>query len=200
VAWAEDCRVRGDVDLVEGRISDQLNDGGLLTFHGATLKSLDDSHAVVVEELEVERRELHLVEVEGRRGDPTRRLRTVEELVELQLGPFRVIGNVHRSPSAQPLAALSRWVRFIPVTDALVVVNGRGGDPLRMDVVLVNRDRVEKSEPLTVIPIHPDDDWSGAEAGPDAASGAAPDTRAAPNRPATGDQDGPGRGTAGETG
>jgi hypothetical protein len=183
VAWAEDCRVRGDVDLVAGRISDQLNDGGLMTFHGATLESLDDGHAVVVEELEVERRELSLVEVEGRRGDPTRRLRTVQELVELRLGPFRVIGNVHRSPSAQPLASLSRWARFIPVTDAFVVVGGRGGDPLRMDVVLVNRERVEKTEALAVVPIEPDVEWSdGAAGGMEGPSGD------------------PGQGSAGETG
>jgi hypothetical protein len=196
VAWAGDCRVRGDVDLAEGRISDQLNDGGLLTFHGATLESLDDSHTVVVEDLEVERRELHLVEVAGRRGDPTRRLRTIEELVELRLGPFRVIGNVHRSPSAQPLAALSRWVRFIPVTDAVVVVSGRGGDPLRMDVVLVNRERVEKSEPLAVIPIHPDEDWAGPQAEPDVA----PEAGGAPGRRAADDQGGRGPGTSGEPG
>ena len=160
VAWAEDCRVRGGVDLAEGRISDQINDGGLLTFHAATLESLDDGHAVVVDELEVERRELHLVEVEGRRGDPSRRLRTVEELVELELGPFRVTGNLHRPPHAQPMASLSRWSRFVPVTDAFVQVTGRGGDPLHMDVVLVNRERISRSEPLASIPVRAEETWS----------------------------------------
>jgi hypothetical protein len=37
VAWAGDCRVRGEVDLGDGRLSDQVNDGDLLTFFGATL-------------------------------------------------------------------------------------------------------------------------------------------------------------------
>lgn len=157
VAWAEDCRVRGEVELEEGRLSDQINQGDLMTFHAATLESIDDGHEVALDELEVERRELHLVEVEGRQGDPTRRLRTIEELVELELGPFKVTGNLHRSPSAQPLAALTRWTRFVPVTDAQVRVTGRGGDPLRMDVVLVNRERVAKSRPLTPIPVEPDE-------------------------------------------
>jgi hypothetical protein len=157
VAWAEDCRVWGEVELEEGRLSDQINQGDLLTFHAARLESLDDGRRVAMDELEVERRDLHLVEVEGRQGDPSRRLRTIEELVELELGPFTVTGNLHRSPSAQPLAALSRWTRFVPVTSAVVQVTGRGGDPLRMDVVLVNRERVSKSRPLTAIPIEPED-------------------------------------------
>lgn len=160
-AWAGDCRLRGAVDLPDGRLSDLLNEGALLTFHGATLESLDDGHEVSMAELEVERRELHLVEVEGRQGDPARRLRTVSELVDLELGPYRVTGNIHRAPNAQPLAALTRWARFIPVTDATVVVMGRGGEPARMAVVLVNRERVERAEPRTAIPIEPDDGEAG---------------------------------------
>ncbi len=162
VAWAEDCRVRGSVELAGGRISDQVNEDGLLTFFGATLESLDDGHAVAVDELEVERRELHLIEVEGRRGDPARRLRTVQELVELTLGPFRASGNLHRPPNTQPLAALSRWVRFVPMTDAFPWVTGRGPDPQHVDVVLVNRERIEKSAPLVPIPIETEDDWLGS--------------------------------------
>ncbi len=164
VAWAGDCRVRGEVELEEGRLSDQINQGDLLTFHAATLESLDDGHEVVLDELEVERRELHLVEVEGRQGDPSRRQRTIEELVELELGPFRVTGSLHRSPSAQPLAALTRWKRFVPVTGAVVQVAGRGGDPLRMDVVLVNRERVARSKPLSAIPIEPELSWMPSDA------------------------------------
>jgi len=160
VAWAGDCRVRGEVELEEGRLSDQINQGDLLTFRAATLESLDDGHEVVLDELEVERRDLHLVEVVGRQGDPTRRLRTIQELVELELGPFSVTGHLHRSPSAQPMAALTRWTRFVPVTDAEVRVAGRGGDPLRMDVVLINRERVAKSRPLSAIPVEPEQLWT----------------------------------------
>ncbi len=162
VAWAEDCRLRGSVELAEGRVSDQVNEAGQLTFFGVTLESLDDGHAVVVDELEVERGELHLIEVEGRRGDPGRRQRTVQELVEIRLGPFRVAGNLHRPPNTQPMAALSRWVRFVPVTDAFLWVKGRGPDPQHVDVVLVNRERIERSEPLVPIPIDVEDDWPGA--------------------------------------
>ena len=89
VAWAGDCVVRGDVALDEGRISDQVNQAELLTFFGASLESLEDGHRVEVDELEVGRHELHLIEVEGHRGDPARRLRTVPERVRMGSGRSR---------------------------------------------------------------------------------------------------------------
>ena len=109
------------------------------------------------DELEVERRELHLIEVNGRRGDPSRRLRTVEDRVALQVGPFVVTGNLHRPPSAQPLASLSGWARFVPVTDAVIEVGGTPAEPVHEDVILVNRDRVSASRQLASIAILPED-------------------------------------------
>ena len=163
VAWAADCVVRGSVDLEDGRLSDQVNDRDLLTFFDATLEAIEDGRRLEVDELEVERREIHLIEVEGRRGDPTRRLRTVEERVALQIGPFVVTGNLHRSPSAQPLAALSRWARFVPVTDAVIEIRGAVAEPVHQDVVLVNRERIAASKALVVVPVRsvePSDGWT----------------------------------------
>jgi hypothetical protein len=159
VAWAGDCVVRGSIDVVDGRLSDQVNDLDLLTFFDATLEALDDGHQVLVGELEVERRELHLIGVNGRRGDPTRRLRTVPERVALQVGPFFVTGNLHRSPSAQPLASLNSWARFVPVTDAVIEVGGNPAEPVHEDVILVNRERISASRPLSSIASRPGDPW-----------------------------------------
>ena len=157
MAWAGDCVVRGSVDIGDGRLSDRVNDLDLLTFFDATLESLDDGHQVQVGELEVERRELHLIEVNGRRGDPIRRLRTIQEPVALRVGPFVVTGNLHRSPSAQPLAALTRWARFVPVTDAMIEVGDTPAEPVHQDVILVNRERISASRPLAAIAIRPEE-------------------------------------------
>lgn len=159
VAWAGDCVVRGSIDLGDGRLSDQVNELDLLTFFDATLEALDDGRQVRVGELEVERRELHLIEVKGRRGDPSRRLRTIEDRVALQVGPFVVTGNLHRPPSAQPLASLTAWARFVPVTDAVIEVGGIPAEPVHEDVLLVNRDRISASRPLASIAIRPEDPW-----------------------------------------
>lgn len=155
MAWAGDCVVRGSVDIGDGRLSDQVNELDLLTFFDATLESLDDGHRVQVGELEVERRELHLIEVNGRRGDPIRRLRTVEDPVALRVGPFVVTGNLHRPPSAPPLAALTRWARFVPVTNAMIEVGDTTAEPVHQDVILVNRERISASRPLAAIAIRP---------------------------------------------
>jgi len=157
VAWAGDCMLQGDVDLGDGRLSDELNERELLTFFGATLEALVDGHEVMLDDVEVERREIHLVEVEGRQGDPARRLRTIEEPVVLEVGPFVVTGNLHRSPSSPPLAALQRWQHFVPVTRAHIEVTEGARAPMIRDVILVNRDLIRSSEPLTAIPIWSND-------------------------------------------
>ena len=147
VAYAGDCVLRGEVELGDGRLSDEVNDRELLMFRTATLEALDDGHRVAMDELEVERRDLHVIEVVGRRGDPGRRLRTVEDRVVLEVGPFIVTGNLHRAPNTQPLAALSRWAKFVPVTDAELRV-GRDAPARHQDVLLVNRDRISNTQPL----------------------------------------------------
>ncbi len=156
VAWAGDCVVRGDVALGDGRLSDQVNRFEVMTFFGAVVDSLDDGRRVALDELEVERHELHIIEVAGHRGDPARRLRTVPERVRLEVGPFDVTGYVHRAPSAAPLAALSRWARFVPVTDAEFRCAGRDDEPTRREVVLVNRDRISRVAEVAVPSFEPD--------------------------------------------
>jgi hypothetical protein len=153
VAWAGDCLVKGTVELGEGRLSDQVNTLDVVTFFGATLEALDDGHAVVLDELDVDRGELHVIQVQGRRGDPERRLRTVEERVSVELGPFVVTGNLHRPPNTAPLAALTRWQRFVPMTDAVVGLREGEGIEVAQDVVLVNRERISRTVPLGSLPV-----------------------------------------------
>ena len=157
VAWAGDCMVRGSVELGEGRFSDQVNELDVVTFFDVTLRALDDGHEVNVDELEVERGELHVIEVRGRRGDPDRRLRTVEERVTVELGPFEVTGNLHRPPNTQSMAALSRWAHFVPMTDALVGLRDREEDRAAQPVVLVNRQRIGKTRAHPVMPASTDE-------------------------------------------
>ena len=158
VAYAGDCVLRGDVELGDGRLSDEVNERELLTFRTAILEALDDGHRVAMDELEVERRDLHVIEVNGRRGDPGRRMRTVEDRVVLEVGPFIVTGNLHRAPNTQPLASLARWSKFVPVTDAELQL-GHDAPARHQDVLLVNRDRISKSHPLPHFPGKPDAPW-----------------------------------------
>ena len=153
VAWAGDCVVRGDVSIGDGRISDHVNHVDLLTFFGATLEALEDGHQLSVDELDVERHELHIIEVSGHRGDPSRRLRTVPERVSMKVGPFEVTGNLHRPPSAGSLASLAKWVRFVPMTDVEFRYTGSVDTATRRDVVLVNRERITHTEAMITVPV-----------------------------------------------
>ncbi|HEY4754047.1 MAG TPA: hypothetical protein VIH37_12230 [Candidatus Limnocylindrales bacterium] len=152
VAWAGDCIVRGDVNVAEGRLSDLVNHTELLTFFGATLEALEDGHEVVVDELEVERHELHIIEVEGHRGDPERRLRTVSEPVSMRVGPFAVTGNLHRAPSAPPLSSLAKWVHFLPMTEVEFRLAEQESTPATKSVVLVNRERITRAHAVAPVP------------------------------------------------
>jgi hypothetical protein len=148
--------VQGRVELGAGRISDQVNEVEVVTFYDAILCAIEDGHEVSMPEVEVERRELHVIEVDGHRGDPVRRKRTVEEPVHLEVGPFLVQGFIHRSPTGMPLAALSHWATFVPVTEARIAFRDGHAEPLLREVVLVNRERISKTEPLAAIPIFTD--------------------------------------------
>jgi hypothetical protein len=170
VAWAEDCEVKGAVELPDGRLSDVVNHLDLLNFRQARLAALDDGHVVELDELEVERRDLHLLLVQGREGDPARRLRTVREKVVMEIGPYTVRGHLHRASSAAPLAAMQKWARFIPVTEA-EFTPGPGRSVRRHDVILVNRERVAKVDLIDDVPVAVSEPWTrdapaGFTAGP----------------------------------
>lgn len=166
VAWAGDCMVRGAVDLGQGRLSDLVNELETVTFFDATMRAIDDGHELALSEVEVGRDELHVVEISGRRGDPTRRLRTIQERVLVELGPYRVTGNLHRPPSTQPMASLSRFVHFVPMTDADIVLDLKPDEVLHQATILVNRDRIRHSEIISEVPVYASDPWPPLPAAP----------------------------------
>jgi len=168
VAWAGDCLVRGSVELGDGRLSDQVNSLDVVTFFEATLEALDDGRRVAMDEIEVDRGELHVIQVDGRRGDPARRLRTVAERVSVELGPYVVTGNLHRPPNTAPLASLTRWQRFVPMTEAVVGFRAGTGPELSREVVLVNRERISKTVPLASVTIFADETLTPDPAAPPA--------------------------------
>ena len=45
-----------------------------------------------------------------------------------------------------PLAALSHWGTFVPVTHARITIRDREDEPMLREVVLVNRERIDKTE------------------------------------------------------
>jgi len=139
-AYAVDCRVYGQIELGEGRLSDQLDHTPELLVRDARLEDLADGHVVAAPELTIEREELCAVAVSGSRGDLARRLHTWTTRVEVEVGPYRVEGRVHGTPASQPLGLVLRRGAWVPLTEATVKYR-RGADDVSEEVttLLVNR-------------------------------------------------------------
>jgi hypothetical protein len=139
-AYAADCRLYGQIDLAEGRMSDQFNDTAELLVLNARVQDLGDGHVVDLPELRVERDELCAIVVEGPRGDAARRLTTKTTPVEVDIGPYRILGMVHGPRGGDPFGAVLRRGAWVPLTQANVLYV-RGGEDVRdrVPVLLVNR-------------------------------------------------------------
>ena len=139
-AYAGDCRLFGQVDSGDGRLTDFLNASSELSIRDARLESLADGHVMETPELTVARDELYAVVASGPRGDVTRRLRTRATRVEVDLGPYQVVGAVHGTPASDPLGAVLRRAAWVPLTDVIVVYH-QGEGPVKDAVatLVVNR-------------------------------------------------------------
>jgi hypothetical protein len=148
-AYAVDCRVFGQVELGEGRVTDMLNATPELRFTDARLEALFDGHAVHVPELEIGPGELCAVVAAGSRGDPARRVRTHAIRIEVDLGPYHVEGAVHGTPASDPLASALRRAPWVPLTDVTVRYNESGRlvhD--EVETLVVNRPLASRFRPL----------------------------------------------------
>jgi len=148
VGYAGDCRVSGLLDLTRERMTETLNGMDVIPLHGVVLESLDDGRRVAIDELELSRDELYAVEARGPSG--TRRIHTVRQRIQVQLGPYTVLGELHVRPGADPLASVVRRPAMVPLTRATIAYVS--GGQLQMHdagTLLVNRclaDWVEAAE------------------------------------------------------
>jgi hypothetical protein len=141
-AYAGDCRLFGQVDFGDGRVTDFLNASPELSIQDARLESLADGHVTEAPELTVARDELYAVVASGSRGDAARRLRTHATRVEVDLGPYQIVGAIHGTPASDPLGAVLRRAAWVPLTDVIVVYH-LGQDSIKDDVatLVVNRNK-----------------------------------------------------------
>jgi hypothetical protein len=139
-AYAVDCRVYGQIELGEGRLSDQLDHTLELLVRDVRLQDLSDGHVVGMPELTVALDELCAVVASGPRGDLARRLHTRTTRVEVEVGPYRIEGAVHDTPASNPLGLVLRRAAWVPLTEATIMYR-RGADDVSEEVetLLVNR-------------------------------------------------------------
>lgn len=140
-AYAADCRVHGTVEIGDTRMTDALNASPGLTITDARLESLSNGHVVEMPELTVGHDELCAVVANGSRGELERRLRTRATRVEVNLGPYHIVGAVHGTPASDPLVAAFRRSAWVPLTDTTVTYRSAGQElSEEVSTLVVNRD------------------------------------------------------------
>ncbi len=140
VAFTEDRRISGLIQLDGDRLSDTLNGHDEYQLCDVLVEHLDDGRQEHADEVVVARDDLLAVLTDGPRGDPGRRVRTLAHDVTVQAGPYLVRGSLHAPPGIDPLASARRRRPMIPLSDAWVEFRS-GGTSMGSIVgtVVVNR-------------------------------------------------------------
>jgi hypothetical protein len=120
VGFSDDCRVEGKIDLADARLADMLNGSRTILVREVTLFSTADGHTQELDQLEIDRDELHVVIASGPRGDPKRRLATRPNGVNMKLGPYCAEGFMHAPPTANPVRGINRRPAMVAITDAVL--------------------------------------------------------------------------------
>ena len=129
IAYAGDCQVAGSTTLADGeRLTDILNREPTILVEGARLTSHADGHTIDVGEIVLERDELFAIEAVGPRGETARRIHTVRHRLEVRLGPYMVLGQLHTLPGGRPLVAIGQRSLMVPLTNACLLYTSDAAD------------------------------------------------------------------------
>jgi len=144
VAFTEDCRVSGRIQLDCDRLSDTLNDHLDYLLCDVQVESLEDGRSVDAAEVPIARDELIAVLAGDPRGNPNRRMHTLVHPVTVEAGPHLIRGYLHALPGMEPLAWAHRRRPMIPLSDAWIEYRSGGITQVTTyGTIVVNRDRAQ---------------------------------------------------------
>ena len=139
-AYAPDCVAAASFEPGDGRLNDTINKQASIVVRHAVLTSLGDGHAIEKALLALTREDLCAVVAAGSRGVVARRIRTRQQPVAVEVGPYLVHGFLHAPPSASALGGLSRRPTMVAITDATITYTRAGQEVTeKIETLLVNR-------------------------------------------------------------
>jgi hypothetical protein len=123
--FAGDCIIRGRFDLDAKRLTDRLNDGTPISLEDVVLDGLD-GQKVVAPTFTIARSELCAVVGRGPRGERALRIATDRRRLQVQIGPYVVLGRYHGPLGDTSLRTFAERDPMVPLTDATIayVVGG----------------------------------------------------------------------------
>lgn len=146
VAFAPDCIIDGTIVPSTPRLADQLAGIETLEIQHLTAEGLDDGVRREVDAFVVETDDLCAIVPPPAVGDPRRYIRTHAQLVQVEAGPYVVLGWAHAPISADP-TDVHAWRPFKALTG--VRIAWRLADAVverSFAVILVNRHHVRHLE------------------------------------------------------
>ncbi len=118
--YAVDCRISATLELTMQRLTDALNAEDTIVLQDAVIENLDDGRRVAMARVELERAALYAVEATGPAGNRRLRVRTVRHRINVQLGPYGVLGELHTGPDTEPFRSLLGRGPLVPLTNATI--------------------------------------------------------------------------------
>ena len=144
VGYAQSRRFIGYVECEGDRLTDVLNRAESVVIRQTYVESFDDDTVVNLGDGEIDRSILYAVETGGARGESTRRIHTVHQRLQVQLGPYSVLGLLHSQAGQLPLPHLESRGPMVSLSDATIGFACRGSLQLRdVGTLIVNRDLLD---------------------------------------------------------
>jgi hypothetical protein len=149
-AFAGDCTISGKMTMFGERLTDFLNGQERFRVHHLECQSLDDGHTVDLDSLSLERNDLLAVVASGPRGSEKQRLTLRTNRLQVSIGPYLILGQVHAEPGVDPLASVLKREPMIPLTHATIAYEAAGTFMVRdISTIIVNRLLVDWISPTT---------------------------------------------------
>lgn len=123
--FAGDCIITGRFALAAKRLTDQLNAVKVVPLEDVVLDGLDGQR-VATPTFQIDRTELCAVVGRGPRGRRSLRIATERRRLQVQVGPYVVLGRYHGPLGSTSLRTFAERDPMVPLTDATIayVVNG----------------------------------------------------------------------------
>lgn len=141
--YSGDSIILGRIEVPEGlRLTDYLNDAESFQVRDATLYALDDGREVPAGDQVLGADDLWAVEPTDAAGRAELHVPTRAVPIDIDLPPYQVSGVLHGVNTGDPVAAVSRRKRMIPVTDAIIRFTYAGQESSReASALIINQDR-----------------------------------------------------------
>jgi hypothetical protein len=144
IAFSGDCLIHARLSMFGERLTDMLNAQPRYTLSRVRLESLHDGHVFEIDSLPIERSDLHAVVATGPRGAQKLRVELEPTRMQVGIGPYTILGQLHGRPGDDPLRTVMKRDPMLPLTNATITF-ARAGQVVAQDApaLIINRELVE---------------------------------------------------------